>query len=135
MLRLGKSQSNSFRRDAWLEVNLSNLEFNINTLHEEFNKPLIPVIKADAYGHGANVLAELMDSYDFIIIILIVIVIFIILYYYVNIYKKYSKVNYDKYKKINNDDPDNCNDEDDTIPNLIKNILKQQKEWESNNLV
>ena len=66
MLRLGKSQSNSFRRDAWLEVNLSNLEFNIEYLHQEFKKPLIPVIKADAYGHGANVLAELMDSYDFI---------------------------------------------------------------------
>lgn len=66
MLRLGKSQSNSFRRDAWLEVNLSNLEFNIEYLHQEFKKPLIPVIKADAYGHGANILAELMDSYDFI---------------------------------------------------------------------
>ena len=74
-----------------------------------------------------------MDSYDFIIIILIVIVIFIILYYYVNIYKKYSKVNYDKYKKEN----DNCEietDDDDLIQNLIKNILKQQKDWENCNL-
>ena len=72
-----------------------------------------------------------MDSYDFIIIILIVIVIFIILYYYVNIYKKYSKVNYDKYKNEN----DNCeieNNDDDLIQNLIKNILKQQKDWEVN---
>ena len=66
MLRLGQVQSSRFRRDAWLEVNLSNLEFNVKSLYEEFQKPLIPVLKADAYGHGANVLTELLDSYDFI---------------------------------------------------------------------
>lgn len=66
MLRLGEAQSNRFRRDAWLEVNLSNLEFNIKSLYNEFKKPLIPILKADAYGHGANVLVELLDSYDFI---------------------------------------------------------------------
>jgi alanine racemase len=66
VLRSGKNQNSRFRRDAWLEVNLSNLEFNIKALYEEFQKPLIPVLKADAYGHGANVLAELLDSYDFI---------------------------------------------------------------------
>ncbi len=65
MLRSGQQQ-NRFRRDAWLEVNLSNLEFNIKALYEEFQKPLIPVLKADAYGHGATVIAELLDSYDFI---------------------------------------------------------------------
>ena len=66
MLRSGQAQNNRFRRDAWLEVNLANLEFNINALYQEFQKPLIPVIKADAYGHGANVFVELLDSYDFI---------------------------------------------------------------------
>lgn len=66
MLRSTHASSSRFRRDAWLEVNLSNLEFNIKALYEEFGKPLIPVLKADAYGHGADVLAELLDSYEFI---------------------------------------------------------------------
>jgi alanine racemase len=66
VLRLGDIKSSRFRRDAWLEVNLSNLEFNVKQLYSEFQKPLIPVLKADAYGHGANVLVELLDSYDFI---------------------------------------------------------------------
>ena len=61
MLRLGDIKSSRFRRDAWLEVNLSNLEFNVKQLYSEFQKPLIPVLKADAYGHGANVLVELLD--------------------------------------------------------------------------
>jgi alanine racemase len=66
VLRHAESKSNRFRRDAWLEVNLSNLEFNLKKLYSEFQKPLIPVLKADAYGHGADVLLELLDSYDFI---------------------------------------------------------------------
>lgn len=66
MLRSGQKEANRFRRDAWLEVNLSNLEFNISELHKEFKKDFIPVLKADAYGHGARILAELLDSYDFI---------------------------------------------------------------------
>jgi alanine racemase len=28
--------------------------------------PLMPVLKADAYGHGATVIAQILDSYDFI---------------------------------------------------------------------
>lgn len=47
------------RRDAWVEVDLGNIEHNIKTL-----KKLIPpetkflaVVKADAYGHGATMVA------------------------------------------------------------------------------
>lgn len=58
--------SNRFRRDAWLEINLDHLEFNIKYLHREFDRPLIPVLKADAYGHGAQVLVSVLDTYDFI---------------------------------------------------------------------
>ncbi len=73
-----------------------------------------------------------MDYCDFIIIILIIIVIFIIIYYYINIYKKYSKVNYEKYtdKTIDNENNNN-NNNNDIIQSLIKNILAQQKEWET----
>ncbi len=55
-----------YRRDAWLEINLANLEFNLKTIYSWFKKPLIPILKADAYGHGATVLAKILDTYDFV---------------------------------------------------------------------
>lgn len=66
MVQVRSKNKNSFRRDAWLEINLSNLEFNLQALYNEFKKPLIPVLKANAYGHGANVLVQTLDAYDFI---------------------------------------------------------------------
>ncbi|MBR3755966.1 MAG: alanine racemase [Firmicutes bacterium] len=50
-------------RPAWVEVNLSNLDYNIKNIQAKAGgRPLIGVIKADAYGHGsvmvANVLRE-----------------------------------------------------------------------------
>ncbi len=55
-----------YRRDAWVEINLANLEYNLKAIHSQFNKPLIPILKADAYGHGATVLAKILDTYDFV---------------------------------------------------------------------
>lgn len=66
MVQVRSKQINKFRRDAWLEINLQNLEFNVKALHQEFQKPLIPILKADAYGHGANVIVQTLDAYDFI---------------------------------------------------------------------
>jgi alanine racemase len=66
MVQLRPQQINRFRRDAWLEINLDNLEFNLKYLYYEFKKPLIPVLKADAYGHGANVLVKVLDTYEFV---------------------------------------------------------------------
>jgi len=66
MVQLRSNGSNKFRRDAWLDISLDNLEFNIKALYQEFQKPLIPVLKADAYGHGALVIAKTLDSFDFI---------------------------------------------------------------------
>ena len=41
-------------RPAWVEVNLSNLDYNIkNIAKKAAGRPLIGVIKADAYGHGS----------------------------------------------------------------------------------
>jgi len=53
-------QSNiNIHRDAWVEVNISNLEHNIREIKK--NVPagikLLGVVKADAYGHGAVMLA------------------------------------------------------------------------------
>jgi alanine racemase len=66
MVQVRQNINNKFRRDAWLEINLSNLEFNLNKLYQEFKKPLIPVLKADAYGHGASVIVKTLDAFDFI---------------------------------------------------------------------
>jgi len=64
MVQLRPQQLNRFRRDAWLGINLDNLEYNLKALYGEFNKPLIPVLKADAYGHGASVIVKVLDTYD-----------------------------------------------------------------------
>lgn len=66
MVQVRSKQTNKFRRDAWLEINLDNLEHNLKALYKEFNKPLIPVLKADAYGHGASVIVQTLDAYKFI---------------------------------------------------------------------
>lgn len=66
MVQVRTKEKNKFRRDAWLEINLDNLEFNLKSLHREFNKPLIPVLKANAYGHGADVIVQTLDTYDYI---------------------------------------------------------------------
>lgn len=66
MVQTRTKEQNGFRRDAWLEINLANLEFNLQSLYNEFKKPLIPVLKANAYGHGANIIVQTLDAYDFI---------------------------------------------------------------------
>lgn len=49
-------------RDAWVEINLGNLEYNINSIKEKIKKnlpkdtkmpKLLATIKADGYGHGS----------------------------------------------------------------------------------
>ena len=48
-------------RPAWVEVNLSNLDYNIKQIKEKANgRELIGVIKADAYGHGSVKCAEVL---------------------------------------------------------------------------
>ena len=53
-------QSNiNIHRDAWVEINISNLEHNIKQIRSNIPKDikLLGVVKADAYGHGAVMLA------------------------------------------------------------------------------
>jgi len=48
-------------RPAWVEVNLSNLDYNIKQIKEKANgRDLIGVIKADAYGHGSVKCSEVL---------------------------------------------------------------------------
>jgi alanine racemase len=49
----------NIHRDAWVEINVSNLENNIKELKKNIpsGTKLLGVVKADAYGHGAIMLA------------------------------------------------------------------------------
>jgi alanine racemase len=67
MVQTRKTSTNKFRRDAWVDINLNNLEYNLKALYKEFKKPLIPILKADAYGHGSTVIAKTLDAYEFVL--------------------------------------------------------------------
>lgn len=49
-------------RPAWVEINLSNADYNIKKIKEKVGagKEIIGVIKADGYGHGAVKMAEVL---------------------------------------------------------------------------
>lgn len=52
----------NIHRDAWVEINISNLENNIREIKKNVPQgiKLLGVVKADAYGHGAVMLAPTM---------------------------------------------------------------------------
>ena len=58
-MKNNRSSYLSTRRDSWVEVNIGNVEHNIAELKKFIpqNKKILAVIKADAYGHGALMLA------------------------------------------------------------------------------
>lgn len=49
---------------AWLELNRSALRHNVNTLRERLpdSCKLMPAVKADAYGHGAALVAQVLQE-------------------------------------------------------------------------
>ncbi len=58
-------------RDAWVETNLGNLEYNINSIKAKIKETLpvnndmpklMAVIKADAYGHGSLMCAPILTA-------------------------------------------------------------------------
>lgn len=56
-------QSNiNIHKDAWVEINLENLANNIKEIKKGIpsNKKMLAIVKADAYGHGAQMLAQTM---------------------------------------------------------------------------
>ena len=56
-------QSNiNIHKDAWVEVNLENLAYNIREIRKIIpkEKKFLGIVKADAYGHGAQMIAQTM---------------------------------------------------------------------------
>ena len=56
-------QSNiNIHKDAWVEINLEHLSENIYNIKKLLpqDKKLMAIVKADAYGHGAQMLAQTM---------------------------------------------------------------------------
>lgn len=56
-------QSNiNIHKDAWVEINLEYLAQNIQAIKKLIpaNKKMLAIVKADAYGHGAQMLAQTM---------------------------------------------------------------------------
>ena len=56
-------QSNiNIHKDAWVEINLEHLAQNIVAIKDGIpkNKKMMAIVKADAYGHGAQMLAKTM---------------------------------------------------------------------------
>jgi len=56
-------QSNiNIHKDAWVEINLENLAHNIREIKKGIpqNKKFLGIVKADAYGHGAQMIAKTM---------------------------------------------------------------------------
>lgn len=52
-----------FLKRAWAEINLDNAKANYKTIEMSAkDRRIMPVIKADAYGHGANFLAKLYEE-------------------------------------------------------------------------
>ncbi len=50
-------------RPVWAEINLSNLDYNIKNIKAKIgDREMIGVIKADAYGHGAVKVAEVLRA-------------------------------------------------------------------------
>ena len=47
-----------FLKRTWVEINLDNALFNLQAIRSVCKKPIIAVIKANAYGHGAIEMAR-----------------------------------------------------------------------------
>lgn len=59
------SQLDAEACSCWIEVDLSALEHNIRQVQEHGAVPILPILKGDAYGHGAPVLAAFLQSKGF----------------------------------------------------------------------
>ncbi|MCQ2740318.1 MAG: alanine racemase [bacterium] len=52
----------NIHKDAWVEINLESLAYNIREIRKCIpkNKKFLGIVKADAYGHGAQMIAKTM---------------------------------------------------------------------------
>ena len=56
----------SLHRDTYAEINLKYLKENIETTYKKFKRPLMAVIKADAYGHGYREVATYIKDIEYL---------------------------------------------------------------------
>jgi alanine racemase len=54
----------SLMRRAWVDVDLGALLYNATTIAEQAGVPLLPMVKADAYGLGAVAVARALDTLE-----------------------------------------------------------------------
>ena len=54
----------NLKRDTYAIVDLDHLKYNVELAHSEFKRPLMAVIKADAYGHGYKEVASFLKDID-----------------------------------------------------------------------
>ena len=52
----------NLKRDTYAIVDLDHLKYNVELAHSEFKRPLMAVIKADAYGHGYKEVASFLKD-------------------------------------------------------------------------
>lgn len=55
-------QTDQLNFSAWVEVNLDNMQANLLELEKHSQVPILPVLKGDAYGHGAPAVAAFLQS-------------------------------------------------------------------------
>ena len=56
----------NLHRDTYAQINLKYLKENIETTYKKFKRPLMAVIKADAYGHGYQEVANYIKDLDYL---------------------------------------------------------------------
>lgn len=56
----------SLYRDTYAVINLKHLKYNLETVYQKVKKPLMAVIKADAYGHGYQEIASYLRTIPYV---------------------------------------------------------------------
>lgn len=52
----------SLYRDTYVEIDLNKLKYNVQKVYQKAKKPLMAIIKADAYGHGYQEVAACLSK-------------------------------------------------------------------------
>ena len=57
-----KKHSSYPKHDVWIELNMDNIEWNLDKIRNHVKKPVLAVIKANAYGHGLIPIARSLEK-------------------------------------------------------------------------
>ena len=59
---LPKKHTNQAKPDVWIELNMENLGWNLDKIRKKVSRPVLAVIKANAYGHGLIPTARYLEK-------------------------------------------------------------------------